>query len=346
MPTRNHLNFEQSRKQAKDLLKAFKARNPEAGNRVKNAIAQIQDDVFSANFSLHDAQRVIAREHGFDSWEHLLGNSDPHLVLVPGGTFILGATREQVQDFKGFEVYGLTDAMYEDYLLSYAPRKEVHVDSFYIGKYLVTNKQYHEFLEATGRKPHENFSKPRLSQPQQPVCGVTWHDAHDYCVWAGGRLPTEVEWEKAARGTDGRLYPWGNEWDPSKLYSIEGIANREFADSKEWMEYMKQHSPDWTQYDTGPVPAEVGSYPDGASPYGALDMAGNVREWVNDWFNQYAYNYAERNPQGPKTGEGKMNRGGVWMEPRPTQLTWFRGRSGQNAEDPRVGFRCVFDLDR
>ncbi len=102
MATRNqHLSVEQSRKQAKELLKEFKAQNPAAGNRVKNAIAQIQEDVFSAKFSLQDAQRVIAREHGFDSWEEMLGNSDQHLVVVPGGSFILGATREQVRDFKG-----------------------------------------------------------------------------------------------------------------------------------------------------------------------------------------------------------------------------------------------------
>jgi formylglycine-generating enzyme required for sulfatase activity len=150
------------------------------------------------------------------------------------------------------------------------------------------------------------------------VVFVSWADANNYCLWTGWHLPTEAQWEKAARGTDGRSFPWG-EADPS--FSIR---------------YLNYHSQDT---------AEVGSYPDGASPYGALDMAGNVGEWVQDWFSVDYYSHPPAsNPLGPDSGQYRVWRGGSWAN---TSTEWIRtyNRTGNLPTDysSGLGFRCARD---
>ncbi len=130
----------------------------------------------------------------------------------------------------------------------------VDVDGFWIDRFEVTNAEYMAFVRATGHRPPMFADDPDFNRPDQPVTGVSWDDAEAYCRWQGKRLPTEREWEKAARGTDGRLYPWGDRFAP------------EFA------------------YLEGELPAPVGSHPADVSPYGVYDMAGNVSEWVADMF--------------------------------------------------------------
>jgi formylglycine-generating enzyme required for sulfatase activity len=203
----------------------------------------------------------------------------------------------------------------------------------------VTNRQYDKFIEATGR-PHPDEGS-RFEGSSQPVVDVTWDDAQAFCAWVGARVPSEAEWEKAARGTQGLVYPWGNTWDSAKLQSMDGIAQQSFANQADYLSWKAKHIGN----DPDAKTADVGSFPQGASPYGVLDMAGNAWEWVNDWFDPTYYQTSPKtNPKGPETGEYKVLRGGAWDTPRTVNFTWVR----ENFMAPNTGrrvtsFRCAKD---
>jgi formylglycine-generating enzyme required for sulfatase activity len=231
------------------------------------------------------------------------------MVTIPAGPFLMGNP----------EGKGRADEW---------PQRSVYLNAFAIDQVEVTNERYMAFVTSTGhRNPPNPYGTGSLRSvkgiEQLPVVQMTWYDAKAYCSWAKKRLPTEAEWEKAARGTDGRLFPWGNEPATLKRANFD----------REWEEEKTLHP--------------VGSLPAGDSPYGVKDMAGNAREWVSDWYDAEYYKHApDRNPQGPdRKGVVRSIRGGSWHSPVADIATSARGRGGFALQTHGTGFRCVRGIE-
>ncbi len=227
------------------------------------------------------------------------------MVAIPAGPFLMGSVEKVGRDDE-------------------RPQRSVYVDAFSIDSVEVTNARYLVFVEATGHRhppnPYQDSGVLTSAKGVEhlPVVQVNWHDAGDYCQWAGKRLPTEAEWEKAARGVDGRLYPWGNEPPTPERANYE------------------------RQWDDGKALRTVGSMPDGRSPYGVHDMSGNAREWTQDWYAPDYYKQApDRNPRGPDRGVLKVIRGGSWGSPQHDITATARGRGGFALRTHGTGFRCA-----
>jgi len=249
------------------------------------------------------------------------------LIYIPPGEFIMGSDRGDRDE---------------------APQKLVYLDGFFIYKYEVTNEQFEKFVSETGYKTEaeRNGGGWRLfkegwerdssadwrhpfgeksgieGQAKFPVVQISWNDAVEYCKWAGVRLPTEAEWEKSARGTHGRMYPWGN--SPPVESGVEKCNYNVFMDINPGV--------------GGPMP--VGSFPEYPSPYGCMDVAGNVWEWCSDWYDKRYYAVAPLvNPQGPDSGIWKVVRGGSWFDNHWFIRTSFRHRFEPYKRLSVLGFR-------
>jgi formylglycine-generating enzyme required for sulfatase activity len=231
--------------------------------------------------------------------QEITGKDGALMVLVPKGEFAMGSKT-------GFAHEG--------------PVHRVVLDAFYMDKYEVTVGQYARFLEATSLGAPPDWSM--MNQPahqKRPVVNMDWSDANRYCRWAGKRLPTEAEWEKAARGMDERMYPWGD--DP-----LDRLRANYGKDT----------------WDNHTALAPVGSLEFGQSPYGIHDLAGNAWEWVSDWYDKDYYGKSpSQNPEGPQEGVTKVLRGGSWYSNLGYLKSTYRFSIKPSARDSDFGFRCA-----
>lgn len=240
----------------------------------------------------------------------ITGKDGAPMVLIPAGEFMMGSP-----DGEGRE--------------GEHPLHRVFLDNYYLDVFEVTVARYAKFLQATGRSVPMYWDEVKMGiHRNMPVVGVNWHDAEAYCYWAGKRLPSEAEWEKAARGTDGREYPWGNGGPTSKL-SNSG----------------RQSDPEGGAY--GKMLSQVDSHVKGKSPYGLYHMAGNVSEWVSDWYDEdYYAKSASTNPKGPTEGTDKVSRGGEWFSLPDLVRSAFRSHGSPSERYDFIGFRCAQDIPK
>ena len=231
-------------------------------------------------------------------------NEEPipeEMVTIPAGPFVRGTTSG------GFDEQ---------------PQRTIYLDTFSIDRYEVTNHQYQQFVLATGHRkagPPSRYAKSigKMRGTNQPVVYVSWDDANDYCRWKGKRLPTEAEWEKAMRGTDGRLWPWGNQ--------------------------EKANGANWARVQDGyDVSARVGAFSTDKSPYGVMDGAGNVMEWVADWYQEAYYKESpDKNPPSPEFGHFRVMRGGGYTTTGGDLRITSRSKMVPDFRDETIGFRCA-----
>ena len=243
------------------------------------------------------------------------------MVRVPAGSFIMGSDKKVDHNAYRPEF----------------PQRNVYVDAFEIDKFEVTTVQFLKFVLATNRPPlidwqydGGNFQETMVNHP---VMHVSWFDADAYCQWAGKHLPTSAEWEKAARGEDGRVYPWGNE--PAGLsranFGRTGLSGPVRDRPERLLLY--------------PPIISVDKYENAVSPYGVFQMAGNVAEWTADWYDpDYYKNAPNRNPKGPERGTHKAFRGGGWIDSTPSVRPAQQNGADPNTKMNWLGFRCARDL--
>lgn len=232
-------------------------------------------------------------------------NASSTMAPVAAGSFTMGRSRETPDDKTGMRPMILRDDR---------PAHYVYLDAFDIDAHEVTQADYADFVKAASHRAPYHWLQGKVpsGKEQLPVYNVDWADADAYCHWAGKRLPTEAEWEKAARGgLEGQDFPWG-----------------------------EKITPDEARFNVTDGPGPVGKFKPNA--YGLFDMAGGVSEWVSDWFHRTYYeNSPGKNPPGPETGKYKVVRGGAWSDGPRRVTVFFRNWVRPNQTTPNIGFRCA-----
>ncbi len=235
------------------------------------------------------------------------GKDGAPMMLVPAGEFIMGSDKGDEDE---------------------VPVHRVYLNAFYIDKFEVTNARFAKYVEAIQSEPPWGFSDKEtpVVHADRPVRWVSWMDAMGYCLWVGKRLPTEAEWEKSARGTDERVYPWGND-PPTPVHAVYGLKEG-----------------------GAEAVSVIGDHRMGQSPYGVQDLAGNLYEWVVDWYAEDFYssfiNSPAINPRGPSEGTAKVQRGGSYINTPYRLRSSFRTKGDPTEQDPNVGFRCAQDVPK
>ncbi len=297
-------------------------------NRATYDLAEMDDHIRAAGEDItrhqqHESQKLAAKTYAWNELEALLTKEQwqelEKMIVVPAGLFKMGT------DFERSDKYN-------------QPQHEVNLPAYQIDKYPVTHVEFAKFVVSTKHRPPLDWTKGTIPDEKYlyPVTMVTWYDARDYCTWAEKRMPTEAEWEKAARGTDGRRWPWGNKMDPNKLNTYYNVGSS----------------------------TEVEKYKNGVSPYGVHDMAGNVSEWTGSDFVPYKGSAAIKDAFQPKKletasaddknmkvadlvqaeGVYKVRRGGSWKSDPFSTSSYHRNFSMPYYASDFFGFRCVSDI--
>lgn len=296
---------------------AFVIRVPTGANRLFVAEAFDKDQVVLRNEQTIDLPlekpeplvMLLELASGVLPKERINEKDGATMLLVPAGEFVMGSARGEAEPDEH-------------------PQHRVYLSSFYIDKFEVKNANYKKFIDSTEHPAPEHWKNGEYPDEEDnfPVVFVSWRDANAYCQWAGKRLPTEAEWEKAARGTEGQIYPWGGDFDWKK---------GNFSDKGQFDGHI----------DGFVFTAPVGSFPEGASPYGVQNMAGNVWEWCADWYQKDYYQTSPRNnPKGPDTGAACVLRGGSFFSALHIRCA-ARYYLEENSKYFYVGFRCVADVE-
>ena len=267
------------------------------------------------------------------------------MVYVPAGYFLRGTTKAKA---------GALSGQFGDFFVVETPQRSLYLSAYYIDKFEVTNRQYDLFLDALARgapdtlhpdaPPDKDYTPTywrdsRLNGPDYPVTAVDWYDAYAYCHWAGRKLPTEAQWEKAARGPDGLVYPWGDAWRAEFSNNVESTFGYPVLDDRQWVLLLGNLDLEAMAGFTRPV----GSFPQGVSPYGAHDMGGNLWEWVHDRYVKDYYHAApSHDPPGPPhPSPYRVLRGGCWSSHRAKIRAAYRNYDLAADRHLEIGFRCV-----